>query len=275
MRMTSSVLLLLCFVMTHTPNAATEEEESVRVPRSALGIQWPAKRADADASPFKFGVTPNALSAIADLPARLKPSLEKLEKLAETIGREQPALPKDGATSVEYFSGVNVSMFGLKTNGVSHGGDPRIPPAADKWYSEFHSVSSEQGKRLESIVAHTDKGERYLINRLVYDDGGHLIASISFNQNGFSYGMYGLWEDDRLVLVCRLLPAGLVFFTCAVYADKMLAYSVEYVVKKDVSREPILRSITLSNSTTLNFDVYGRLSEMYARDPRQKLQHEP
>ena len=257
-----------------TPAALHMEDNMVRVPRDAVGIQWPSERCDPERSPFEFGLqrAENILVAVADFPKRVAPALEKLKALAEKLGTERPGLPVEGATTVRYYTGHNHSLHGLQTNGVVYGDqDPRIQPPANKWYTEHHVLKGSALERPQLMVVHTEKGERYVEESFTYDAAGHPIAHLQFDSKGFSFGDYGLWEGPNLVLVCRIGPRGLLGFHGDVYAGEKLAYTVCYIHSKDQPQGFLLSSITLAGATRMEFDALGRLKQIWVYDPRAPI----
>ena len=276
--------------------AELEDSEVVilRVPRTALGIQWPKERKSPDASPFAFGPQnrENILVAVADFPQRVAPMLDKVKELANKLGTNRPALPADGAGLVKFYTGSNHSLHGLITNGVTNAGeDSRIKPPAGQGYAEHHFARVGGVDRLDLIVSHSEKGERHVDESFHYDDEGRPIAHFWCHNNKFSYGDYGLWEGKKLVLVCRIVlqrvvnhtgsiytndePAyGLVSkvlgYTCNIYAGDQLAYSTYYVTSKENPRDFLLHSITTADNTIMNFDDYGRLTAISIGDPRAR-----
>jgi hypothetical protein len=258
---------ILCFILCYRAHLADEESK----PASAVAVMPSSKAVKRYANPdYKPRSANNVLDEIDGLVSQITADVEELRKFAACVEKTS-SLPEKGTTTVEYYGGIAHEMHGLYPVGAAYGKDPKVQPEAGKYISEFHYSDG----RLMTIVGRSEKNERNVTDRLIYDDRT-LRARLSFSDGKFAFGDYAKYIDGKLSLVCRIdaeknrvLSAEVVFW----FADKE-DYSVRYALPAG-NRSPdeaalTLESIYLPKRATLMFDADGRLKDVIAYSPYQK-----
>ncbi len=172
-------------------------------PRAANARGRMGEPDDADASTARSNPA-EILAELRALPQARLDDVAAIQRLAAKI-EKNPAIAGANGAAVRYYTGMAHRLHGLLPIGfVDQNADPCQPLPYGRFYWEYHVDAQE---RLLAIVAHTDKGKRYLTNRLVYE-GNDVIAHLSFSPKGFEFGDYGAWHEGKLRTTGRVLADG-------------------------------------------------------------------
>lgn len=240
------------------PAAATPDRAAASHGQATRAAHRYSGRHDARAS------TVNVMAEIVGLQEACAGDLAELQKRAAATDKRGPA---DEPAQVRYYTGISHVQHGLLPRGcVDPGADPAKAPPADRWHAEHHL---DAAGRLQAIFGHSPAGGLYLTDAMVYH-GADPVARLTFGANGFQFGDYGYYRDDRLRLVARIDAQGrLVSYECIAWAGDREDYTVRYVRAGDGAdaQRMILADIQTAGGTRLQFDQEGTLTALWAPHP--------